>query len=412
MKAAFFIMLFLFSLSFCFGQSRSELEKKRLQMLREIQETEDILNNIQKDKSESLEMLTLLDKKLNTRNELINNLQKDVSNVDLKITDLNAQISRLSTDITNLKKEYGRVIWLSYLNRQKLNQIMFVFSAVNFNQAYRRLTYLQQYSDYRKRQVKLIISTQSNLNRAIKELDQQKSEKNNLISKTVEETNLLNAEEDNKKNVLVKLKKKEKDLSASINAKNKIADKLKDEIEKLIKREIEERKSKAANHSKNTKTSKTKTVNSSESIRTPDDDIVSSSFKGNRGRLPWPTERGVITNTFGEHSHPVYKTLKIRNSGIDISTTPGSDVRAIFEGEVRCIIPILGANNSVLIRHGNYYTVYTNLIDVKVKAGDKVKTKDVIGKVFTNSSSNSTVLHLEVWDNLTRLDPELWLMKN
>jgi murein hydrolase activator len=424
----YILLLFFFWILFFFptyGQTRAELEKQRLSMLNEISETENILSNVKKNRSESLEALELIDRKIETRNKLISNISNDISKVDIIIKDIESQVGTLNGDILTIKKEYARVLWLSYLNRQKLNQWMYILSANDMNQAYRRMKYLKQYADYRKRQVKAIQNIQTDLGKKIVELDKQKNEKSILLSKAESEKKLLNNEIANKTDIVNSLKKREKELSAKIKESNKLAEKIKSEIENLIRKEIAENKARMAREAKaNAKIAKrakslkvTKSVNT-EKVNTPipilstDDAALSSSFKENKGKLPWPTEKGIITGYFGERNHPVYKNVILRNNGIDISTVEGATVHSIFEGEVRCIIPILGANYSVLVRHGNYYTVYTNIIDVRVKAGDKVKTKQTLGKVFTDNTSNATILHVEVWENLNRLDPQLWLNKN
>jgi septal ring factor EnvC (AmiA/AmiB activator) len=398
-------------------------------MLKEIAQTENILSDVRKNREESLYVLTLMDKKIATRNNLITNISKDITNVDAIISDLEAQINLLNAEILNLKKEYGRVIWISYLNRHKLNQLMYIFSAEDFNQAYRRLKYLKQYSEYRKRQIRAIESVQTDLGKKLVELDKQKSEKSKLLAKAEMENKALSKELDEKTRIVNNLKKREKELISKLNEKNKIAVRLKNEIERLIRKEIEENNARIAREkadraaknrlARNKKTNKsanrgTKNDDATAPVisLTPGDATLSSGFKENKGKLPWPTEKGVITDFFGERKHPIYKGVILRNNGIDITTTEGAMVRSVFDGEVRCVIPILGANYSILVKHGNYYTVYTNIVDVKVKTGEKVKTKQVLGKVFTDYLSNATVLHIEVWENLNRLDPQLWLNKN
>jgi septal ring factor EnvC (AmiA/AmiB activator) len=387
-------------------------------MLKEISETENVLSEVQKNRNESLDLLDLIDKKISIRNNLIDNINKDLTKVDYNINELELQINALNSDILKLKREYANVIWKSYLNRQKINQFMYILSASNFNQAYRRLKYLKQYSGYRKRQIKAIQDVQLDLTKKITELDLQKSEKTQLLSKVESENKSLSKEQDEKKVLVNNLKKKEKELLSKIRENNRAADKLKNEIERLIRKEIEDNNSRIARKSKSKASKSTKETYASKSSSsvisslTPEDLALSNSFKENKGKLPWPTERGIITGYFGERHHPVYKTLVIRNYGIDISTVEGSEVRAVFDGEVRGVIPILGANYSLLVRHGNYYTLYTNIIDVKVKSGDKVKTKQLLGRVFTDRLSNATILHIELYENLNRLDPQVWLSKN
>jgi septal ring factor EnvC (AmiA/AmiB activator) len=373
------------------------LEKQRNDALREITETQEILTNLQSNKQNSLEVLELINQKLTLRNTLINNLSKDVTKVETRMDEINKQVIQLNDDIRQIKQEYGRLIYLSYLNRNRYNALMFLLSAKDINQAYRRLKYIRQYTEYRKQQVKAISNLSSDLNKQVDLLALQKREKSKLIATKESEIKNLKKEENEKNVVIQKLKSREKELNEKLRAKSRIANKLKSEIERIIKAEM---------NAKNIKRGETNyTV-------APEDRLLSSNFRENRGRLPWPTERGIITGYFGERSHPDYKNVKIKNDGIDISTTSGSYVRAVFEGEVRHVFSVLGANSTILIRHGNFYSLYSNIIDVRVKIGDKVKTKQILGKIFTDDLSKSSVLHIELYENLTKLDPQVWLTKN
>lgn len=383
-----------------YGQSRAELERQRKAALKEISETEEILGNLRKDKQNSLEMLELINRKLILRNNLIANLSNDVSRVETQIIEIGNQVNTLNRDINQIKLEYGKLIYKAYLNRNRNTPLMFILSSKDINQAYKRLKYIRQYSDYRKQQVKAISNLSSDLKKQIEQLEIQKTEKSRLIKNKELEVNNLKAEENQKAAIVKNLKSREKELNARLKEKNRIAANLKRAIEKAIREEISRAKA-AASKKKETK------------YATPSEDVaLSSNFRENRGKLPWPTDKGVITGFFGERNHQEYKGVKIKNDGIDISTPGGSYVRAIFDGEVRQIFAVLGANYAVLIRHGNFYSLYSNVVDVRVKSGDKVKTKQVLGKVFTDSNSQSTVLHIELYENLTRLDPQQWLVKN
>jgi murein hydrolase activator len=395
----FLLLFFLHSYFICFAwaQSRIELERQRNSTLNEITETNEILTNLQANKQNSLEILELINRKLTLRNNLINNLSKDVTKVEMRIEEINEQVYLLNKDIQLIKLEYGRLIYLSYINRNRYNGLMFLLSAKNMNQAYLRLKYIRQYTEYRKQQVKAISNLSSDLNKQIGLLELQKKEKSNLLSNKELEVKNLKIEETAKFEIVKKLKSREKELNEKLRVKKRIAEKLKREIEKVIKAEM-----------------KAAVTKSSEPnyVVAPEDKLLSANFKENRGRLPWPTDRGIITGFFGERSHPEYRGVKIKNDGIDISTTSGSYVKAVFDGEVRHVFSVLGANTTILIRHGNFYSLYSNLIDVRVKTGDKVKTKQILGKIFTDDQSKSSVLHIELYENLIKLDPQVWLTKN
>jgi murein hydrolase activator len=384
--------------SLCLAQSRAELEKQRNAALKEIAETEEILGSLKKDKQSSLEMLELINRKLSLRNSLIANLSSDVTKVEAQITDIDNQVNLLNKDIKKIKDEYGKLIYRAYLNRNRYTPLMFILSSKDINQAYKRLKYIRQYSDYRKQQVKAISNLSVDLTNEIALLEAQKVEKSRLIKNKEAEIINLRQEEAQKTSIIAGMKSKERELGEKLREKNKIADKLKREIERTIRAEI--------NRAKEAKKKDTKYVEPAEDI------ALSSDFRDNRGKLPWPTEKGIITGFFGERNHPEYRGVKIKNDGIDISTPGGAYVRAIFDGEVRHVFTVLGANNTILIRHGNYYSLYSNIVDVRVKTGDKVKTKQILGKIFTDDRSKSTVLHVELYENLTKLDPQLWLVKN
>lgn len=379
-----------------FSQSRVELEKKRNLTLQEISETETLLEKIKHSKTESLEMFNLIDRKINLRNKLIENLTIELGEVENKIGELDKVTNSLGKDVINIKKEYAKMIYLSYLNRGELNGLIYILASKDMNQAYKRLVYLKQYSDYKKKQITIIKGVQNTLFAQISELEARKKEKATLVfSKEKENSNLKNELEDRNKSVL-NLKKQEVDLNRKLKEKNRIAEKLRNEIENVIRSEVKSRST--------TKKEVAVKLNSS-------DVALSNNFRENKGRLPWPTDNGVVSNSFGEHRNPIYKEIKITNYGIDISTSPDSEVRSIFDGEITMVKFILGANYFVLIRHGNFITVYLNLVDVKVKIGDKVKIKQSIGKVYTDVDSKSTILHVEIWEERKNLDPEIWLKR-
>lgn len=393
---ALLIISFSFLSLISLAQSRTELEKKRTLLLKEISETENILNTVKQSKSESLEKLSLLDKKISLRNSLIVNLSSEVSNCDKKIIELERTTQSLDVDIRNIKAEYARMIYLSYLNRFHSDPLMFILSSEGINQAYKRIKYLQQYSDYRKKQIAVINGVQTSFNNQIKELENRREEKIKLITAQEAENRTLQSELKEKTQTVNVLKLKENELSKKLKAQSTKAEKLAKEIDRIIKAEIVARSSAE-------KAAKKVFVA---------DNHLSKVFKENMGKLPWPIDQGVITRGFGRYRDPVYKNVEIESQGIDISTLANSDVHAIFEGEVSDKFVIPGFNYAVIINHGKFYTVYQNLVDVHVKKGDKVRTRQVIGKVATDSESKSSILHVQIWDQLKVLDPEAWLSRN
>jgi len=393
-KIGFIICINLFTF-FAFSQSRSDLEKKRANTLKEINETENILNSVKQNKSASIEMLGLLDKKIGLRNSLIANLSTEISDVDKKITELEKMTESLNHDIKEIKDEYARMIYLAYINRKPYNKFLFIMAAKDISQAYKRLQYLKQYSEYHQKQIGVINSIENTLNAQIKELESKRKEKFLLKNSQVKENIALKSEMDEKTKLVDVLKEKETQLTKKVKEQTKLADKLQKEIENIIKAEL-----KAKSVEKTSKSVAKKEI------------VLSNTFRENKGKLPWPADGGVITRGFGEYQHPVYKDVKCQSLGIEITTNSGSNVHALFEGEVASILYILGTNYTVLITHGSFFTVYQNVVDVKVKKGDKVKTNQIIGKVFTDATSKTTVLRIQIWEEKRNLDPEQWLHRN
>jgi murein hydrolase activator len=389
------ILCFLF-ISEISAQSRSELEKQRTEMIKEIESTSKVLTQTRESQKESVHKLQILNKRITVRNKVIQSLNVEIQELNERILEREKVIESLENDLEKIRKEYEILVLYSFKNRDKKNLFMYILAADNFNQAYRRLKYLQQYTEYRRKQGEVIMTLKNVLESSKQDLAKAVNEKENLIRAERGEAGILEVEMSEQNKIVNRLQNRERELRKQIEDKNKIADNLQRAIQEMV--EAEARK---------LKTSKDDIY----SKLTPEERLISSNFKENKGRLPWPTERGVITSTFGDQPHPVLKGVFIRNNGIDIATTRGAEVRALFNGEVKKVFSYLGANYTVIIRHGNYLTVYQNLEGAMVKPGDKVKTKQIIGKVFTDVSTNTTILHIEIWEELTKLDPSVWLTK-
>jgi septal ring factor EnvC (AmiA/AmiB activator) len=387
-------------------QSREELENKKKKAQDEIEYTARLLNQNKQSKETSLNRLNLLKKQIKSRNELINNINNEINLTNAEIDIKKEKIAGLERELKMLKDEYARMIYYAYKNKSSYNRWMFLLSSKDFNQAYRRLKYLQQYSEYRKKQVTLIKETQQDLNNQLTNLEEKINQKKELALQKEIERGKLSSEQKEQSTVLDKLKKREKELKKELKEKQQIAGRIQKAIEDIVAEEAR----KAAGSNKTTGASG-KSGSPGMSL-TPEDKIISTNFGINKGRFPWPTERGVIISSFGEQPHPVLPGIKIVNNGVDISTTDGSKVRSVFEGEVRGVITIQGANHAVIIRHGNYLTVYQNLREVLVKKGDKVKAKQNIGTVYTdNSGNNKSIVHFEIWNETKKENPEIWLSK-
>lgn len=377
-----------------FSQSVDELQKRKQEAENEIRYTSKLLSEVQKNQKLSLNRLQLLNRQIEQRNSVISTINSEI-NLYQQLIDNNTLAIRIMTeDIQNLKKEYAELIRSAYRNRNAYDQILFLLSAENANQAYRRYLYMKHYTDYRQGQAEIIESIQEVLNKKAENLEQQKLIKIQLVSDTKKEAQQLSQEKTQKNAEVQKLQREQQDLRKKLQQQREIEQRLEREIQKII--EEEARKSKAAG-----------TTGFS---LTPEQKLVGDNFAQNKRRLPWPVERGVITEHFGINQHPVLANVQTRNNGISIATEAGAKVRAIFNGEVSRVFGIAGGNTAVIIRHGKYLTVYSNLREVTVKMGDKVTTKQNIGTVFTDTEDgNKSILKFQIWLENQKLNPEDWI---
>jgi len=402
------LFIFLFT-SVCFSQSKKDLENKKSQLQKEINLTNKLLDETKKNKKLSLNQLVTLNQKITIRQELIKTINVEILVLDRQINENFAIIESMSKDLEQLKKEYARMIYHAYKNQNEYNRLMFIFSAKDFNQAYMRLKYMQQYSEYRQKQANLIEQTQKVLNKKIADLEEKKNRQKNLLDNKEQEKEVLSQEKTEKEEVLSRLQTKEKQLKAELKKKQEDASKLQQAIQRIIQKEIEKAKEEAK---KATVKQKAENKTTSQGLTlTPEAQKLSSTFELNKAKLPWPVMEGVITGVFGEQDHPVLKGIKIKNNGIDITTKQGAEVRSVFDGEVTGVIVIPGAGKAVIVRHGEYLSVYSNLSEVVVKTGEKLKTKQKIGTVITDDNSKSEV-HLEIWKGSIMLNPVAWIYKN
>ncbi len=398
-----FVML-LILVQGAYGQDKkTQLQQKKAKIEEEINYTNKLLEETKKNKQVSLNQLVLLNKQINKRQELISAISGEIGNLNKQIEETNDTINHLTESIKQLKQEYARMIYFASKNRNAYTRLMFIFSAKDFNQVYQRLKYFQQYSSYRQNQVRVIKQNQLLLNEKILLLEKQKANKLSLKKSEESEKQKLTGEKSEQDKTVKKLSQKEKELLRKLRDSEKAARKLQKAIEDLIAEEIR----KASEAAKKTGT---KPAPENKFGLTPSEIQLSSSFAGNKGRLPWPTERGIISSTFGEHPHPILKGIKTKNNGIDFTTAKGESARAVFDGEVTSTMTLPGYNNVVIIRHGEYLTVYSNLDQLFVKKGDKVKTKQRIGVIQTDDSGKSK-LHFELWQGKNIQNPGSWILK-
>ena len=391
------IILILWAIGFTgegFCQTRKELEEERYRAMRDIEFTNLLLGRTEKSRKQSLNQLIILKRKIDKRNNYVNSLEEEIVLVDKKIEENKWIMSSLENDLLKIKKEYEKIIISSYKKAKNQENIIYILASKNYGQAYRRIKYYQQYAAYRKKQGKKIMAINSVLDIKEVELERERDRKKELLNIRKAEKKKLDVEKDKKNRMFINLGKKERKLRNELKKRERISRELEKEIARIIAEERE--RSKGSGIMK----------------LTPEEKNIALNFSSNKGKLPWPTERGIIIEKFGEHKHPVLKNVKISNNGIDIATTERGEIRAIFDGEVRRIVAIKGANSTVLIKHGNFFTVYQNLIEVNVKKGEKVKTKQKIGIVYSNNDSErDNVVHLEIWENNVKMNPEAWIAK-
>lgn len=457
--------------------SRSELEKKRQNILDAIRVTQEQLEITKKDKKATMGELRALQNKLAERQKLINNINQEIGAINANINYSEKEIYTLRQELNMLKIRYAQSIRYAYKNRSSYNMLAFLFSSKDFNEAIRRLRYLKKYRDYRKEQADQIRLTHSKIAQKLGVLNNVKSEKDKLLSVETEQKQVIQKETNEKDRVVQDLQGREKELIADIARNKKIAKQVDAAISKVIMREIElakkkaeeearrkaeeeERKRKleeqqrlaAANSNSNisvmtgsgtrpavpsaekpatgtkpaageskpiaasstpTRSAPSRTATATYiNTLTPEVAALSNSFEMNRGKLPWPVDKGYISSKFGKHAHEVAKKVEIDNNGIDITTNPGTVARAVFSGTVSKVFFIPGANWIVTINHGAYFTVYSGLVNVTVKSDQQVSTKQALGTVGPNDDG-VILMNFQIWKIVgrgpTKVDPEQWI---
>ncbi|MEA3480079.1 MAG: peptidoglycan DD-metalloendopeptidase family protein, partial [Bacteroidota bacterium] len=399
------ILLIVLGSSGAFAQkNRNQLEADKKKLEEDIKFTNQLLTQTRKTRSTSLNELIILNNQIRKRESLINTLDNEVAYLDRQIELNNDSIRKLSNNLQKLKEEYARMIYYSFKHKNTYDRLMFIFSAEDFNQAYRRLKYFQQYSEYRKTQVKLIEQTRVELDLKVREYKSQKADKKVLMDKLMAEHAVLTKDKQALNSTVVQLGNKEKNLKQKLRQKQKDAARLENAIKDIIAEEIRLAAERARKE--------TSMKKADDMSLTPVEFELSTNFASNKGKLPWPSARGIISGTFGEHPHPILKHVKVKNNGINILTTEGEHARAVFEGEITRVMTVPNYNNVVIIRHGEYLTVYSNLTDVFVKRGDKVSTMQQIGKIYTDPAEAKTELHFEIWKAKALQNPSYWLTKH
>jgi septal ring factor EnvC (AmiA/AmiB activator) len=380
-RSYIYILVFLLTvfLQETFSQDLSGLKKQRSDIEKKISLTNKLISQAKKNKTATINDIKLIQSQIKNRNDLIKVYQETTAQLNDSINSLNVVIEQLTKEIEELKKEYEKLIWSAYKRKLQYNELNFFLGSQSFNEAYRKFILINEYNKYRRKQGEVLIKSRDDLNSKKQKLNELKKRNEENITRLEQEKIRLQKEINNKNLYLNKFRKQERKLRKDVKKYNSSLKDLDNKITEII------------NSFKNTK-------------------YASSDFGKMRGKLKWPVSKGVIISKFGIHEHPVLKNVKIKNNGIDIKVLSGSDVFAVFDGVVTRVVVIPGYNRAVIIRHGKYLTVYANLKNVAVKRGQKIKTGQKIGTVYSGEGENSNVVHFEIWEEKNKQNPEKWLI--
>lgn len=425
--------------SFMWSQEtqQEKLEQRKAQIQQEIRENEKLLQSVKKKEKTAVNVIVIQSNKIKLKEKLINTTEKQaklLSN-DMYINQL--KINKLKRELVALKEDYAKMIVKSYKSRSEESRAMFILSSENFLQAYKRAQYMKQYTSYRKIQGEEINVKSKELIQYNDKLDVQKTAKKKLIAENEKERLALEKEKQEQQKLVNSIKKDKNKIVADIKKKQQEARSIDKQINRLIREAIAESNRRAALEKAKAKAlananlkaeSKTTTkaeikaeskkmvreaaaasVSSTKIELTPEAKIVADNFRANRGRLPFPVERGFISLGYGDQAHPVYKSLMIHNSGVEITTDQGANARAVFDGVVSSVIVLSPVNKAVMIQHGDFFTVYQNLSSVSVSKGEQVNRKQNIGRVRTNGETGKTIIKFLILQNTTYNNPSSWL---
>ena len=387
---SFLLILLIYSFPSYSQQSRSSLEKERDENLVRIQEAETILDQTEKSKNITVGKLNVINKQIRNRESLIVNLRSDINVQSNEIIIIRNLISSLKRDLTILNGEYSNMIYSSFKSRSSLDKLTYIFSSKDYNQMFRRFNYIFQYSKFRKNQIIEINKVSDELENQEINLSEVNKKQKKLLSDELSENNKLQKLKGRQRKVISDLNKKQRNLRKEISERKEALENLDKLIRDIIRREKEA-----------LITNKDEELNILE---------ITEGFEANIGKFEWPVRSGFISNRFGEHPHPILKNIKVKNDGIDIQTNRSSKVHAIYTGKVSTVAFIPGMNNVIIINHGEYYTLYAKLKNLKVEKGDIIKEDQIIADLVTNNDG-ITQLQFQIWKNNIKLNPENWIIK-
>ena len=372
------------------SESVKELQRKQKKLQAEIEQTNKMLKQTKKDESATMNKLQLLNQNIKTQKKLIHTLDNEITALNREMKRLSNTRDSLQVVLERYKGDYAQMVKQSHYARMQQSPLLFLLASDSFQQLARRTRYLQEFAHFRQEQVRRIENTQAEIDTQNELLKTNKADKQAALSSRKREQANLQRDERKQKNMLSQLKSKEKDLNKQIKQKQKKVDELNRKIDDLVRKQAE----------KASKTSLTK-----------EQKLIAGGFEANKGRLPWPVEKGMISGHFGKQQHPVYSQVTMDNKGIYLQTTAGTKARAVYKGEVTSCF-MVGGTYAVIVQHGNYRTVYSNLSKLSVKQGDKVDTKQAIGTIFTDPEQDQkTELYFQIYKDKNIQNPELWIAK-
>ncbi len=372
------------------AESVKDLQKKQKKLQEEIEQTNQMLKQTKRDENATLNKLQLLGQNIKNQKKLINTLDREITALDVEMRQLGVTRDSLQVVLSGYKADYAEMVRQTHYARMQQSPLLFLLSSKSFQQLARRARYLQEFAHYRQEQVRRIEDTQAEIDNQNNLLAANKSNKQNALTSRKREQENLKRDERKQKNMLNQLKSKEKDLSKQLKQQQKKVNELNKKIDDMIRKQTE----------KASKTSLTK-----------EQKLIAGGFEENKGRLPWPVEKGMISGHYGKQQHPVYSQVTIDNKGIYLQTTAGAKARAVYKGKVTSCF-MVGGTYAVIIQHGNYRTVYSNLSKLNVKQGDKVDTKEAIGTIYTDAEQDQkTELYFQIYKDKNILNPELWIAR-
>ncbi|MBO4362146.1 MAG: peptidoglycan DD-metalloendopeptidase family protein [Paludibacteraceae bacterium] len=368
------------------GQTLKELQAQQKKYAEELETTGKMLKQTKQNEKATENKLNLIGQDIRTRKKLINSINQEIIALDQEQSRLQGERTRLEIELDSLKQDYARLVQLTHYADMQQSPLLFLLSAEDFNQLFRRVRYMREFAAYRQQQVERIENVKADIQIQTELIQDNRKEKDSALKTQERERDQLARNERQQKSMLQNLKQKEKELVAKQRKQQKKIDELNKQIERAIAKQVDRKQQ-----------------------PTKEQELIAGGFAANKGRLPWPVAKGFISGHYGKHQHPIYENVILNNKGVYIQTPAGSDARAVYEGEVTTCM-VMGSTYAIIIQHGNYRTVYTGIQTPSVKPGDKVQAKQAIGRIASNpDEDNKTELQFQVWEDRQLQNPELWL---